>query len=71
MFILTFDNSEDIDKMYKITHILGYKIEIKPMEGIKINRPMQEVPGDNNSESTQKLQMAITEVQRWTRKWRI
>jgi hypothetical protein len=27
--------------------------------------------GDNNSESTQKLQMAITEVQRWTRKWRI
>jgi hypothetical protein len=27
--------------------------------------------GDNNSESTQKLQLAITEVQRWTRKWRI
>jgi hypothetical protein len=27
--------------------------------------------GDNNSESTQKLQIAITEVQRWTRKWRI
>jgi hypothetical protein len=27
--------------------------------------------GDNNSESTQKLQMAITEVQHWTRKWRI
>jgi hypothetical protein len=27
--------------------------------------------GDNNSESTQKLEMAITEVQRWTRKWRI
>jgi hypothetical protein len=26
---------------------------------------------DNNSESTQKLQMTITEVQRWTRKWRI
>jgi hypothetical protein len=29
------------------------------------------VIGDNGSESTQKLQMAITEVQRWTRKWRI
>jgi hypothetical protein len=27
--------------------------------------------GDNNNESTQKLQMAITEVQRWTRKWQI
>jgi hypothetical protein len=27
--------------------------------------------GDNNSESTQKLQMAITEIQRWTTKWRI
>jgi hypothetical protein len=27
--------------------------------------------GENNSESTQKLQVAITEVQRWTRKWRI
>jgi hypothetical protein len=27
--------------------------------------------GDNNSESTQKLQMAKTEVQRWTKKLRI
>jgi hypothetical protein len=27
--------------------------------------------GDNNSESTQKLQVAITEAQRWTDKWRI
>jgi hypothetical protein len=27
--------------------------------------------GDNNCESTQKLQMAISEVQRWTKKWRI
>jgi hypothetical protein len=27
--------------------------------------------GDNNSESTQKLQIAITEVKRWTRKWQI
>jgi uncharacterized protein YpmS len=27
--------------------------------------------GDNNSEPTQKLQMTITAVQRWTRKWRI
>jgi hypothetical protein len=27
--------------------------------------------GDNNSESTEKLQTAVTKVQRWTRKWRI
>jgi uncharacterized protein YpmS len=27
--------------------------------------------GDTNSESTEKLQIAITEVQRWARKWRI
>jgi hypothetical protein len=29
------------------------------------------VIGDTNSESTEKLQIAITEVQRWARKWRI
>jgi hypothetical protein len=27
--------------------------------------------GDNNSESTEKLQTAVTKVQRWTRTWRI
>ena len=27
--------------------------------------------GNNNTESTQKLQAAITKVQSWTRKWRI
>jgi len=27
--------------------------------------------GDNNTESTEKLQAAITKVQSWTRKWRI
>jgi hypothetical protein len=27
--------------------------------------------GDTKSESTEKLQIAMTEVQRWTRKWRI
>jgi uncharacterized protein YpmS len=26
--------------------------------------------GDNNSESTEKLQTAVTKVQRWTRTWR-
>jgi hypothetical protein len=29
------------------------------------------VIGDNNSESTEKLQTAVTKVQRWTRTWRI
>ena len=27
--------------------------------------------GDNNTESTEKLQASITKVQSWTRKWRI
>jgi uncharacterized protein YpmS len=29
------------------------------------------VIGDNNSESTEKLQTAVTKMQRWTRTWRI
>jgi len=36
MFMLTFDNSEDIDKINKITHILGCKVEIQPMRGSKL-----------------------------------
>jgi hypothetical protein len=36
MFMLTFDNSEDIDKIYKITHILGCRAEIQPMRGSKL-----------------------------------
>jgi len=38
MFILTFDNSEDIDKINKITHILGCKVQIQPMKGSKLIR---------------------------------
>jgi hypothetical protein len=33
MFMLTFGNSEDIDKIYKVTHILGCKVEIQPIRG--------------------------------------
>jgi len=36
MFMLTFDNSEDIDKVYKITNILGCKVEIQPIRGSKL-----------------------------------
>jgi hypothetical protein len=31
MLMLTFDNSEDIDTIHKVTHILGCKVEIQPM----------------------------------------
>jgi hypothetical protein len=36
MFMLAFDNSEDIETIYKITHILGCKVEIQPMRGSKL-----------------------------------
>jgi hypothetical protein len=36
MFMLTFNNSEYIDKIYKITHILGCRVEIQPMRGSKL-----------------------------------
>jgi hypothetical protein len=36
MFMLTSDNSEDIDKIYKITHILECKVEIQPIRGSKL-----------------------------------
>jgi len=45
MFMLTFDNSEDIDKVYKITNILGCKVEIQPIRGSKLIPSMQEMPG--------------------------
>jgi hypothetical protein len=45
MFMLTFDNSEDTDKIYKITHILACKVQIQPMRGSKLIPPMQEMPG--------------------------
>jgi len=33
MFRLTFDNSEDIGKVCKITNILGCKVDIQPIRG--------------------------------------
>jgi hypothetical protein len=63
----------------KVVEALCYKLEGRVFEtlGLELNfssyllLPVIMAIGDNNSESTQKLQMAITEVQRWTRKWRI
>lgn len=36
MLMLTFENSEDIKKIYKITHILGSKVEIVALKGSKL-----------------------------------
>ena len=36
MFMLTFSNEENIEKIMKISHILGYKVEIQPMKGNKL-----------------------------------
>jgi len=36
MFMLTFDNSEVIGKVYKIKNILGCKVEIQPRRGSKL-----------------------------------
>lgn len=36
MFMLTFDNSENIEKIYKITNILGSKVEILPLRSNRL-----------------------------------
>ena len=36
MFTLTFENGEDIENVYKITNILGCKVEIQPLKGSKL-----------------------------------
>jgi hypothetical protein len=36
MFMLSFDNSENIEKIYKITNILGSKVEVLPLRSNRI-----------------------------------
>lgn len=36
MFMLTFENDEDIEKIYGITHILGSKVEIANLKGTRL-----------------------------------
>lgn len=36
MFMLTFDNSEDINKIFKIQTVLGFKVDIQPLKANKL-----------------------------------